>query len=109
MSSDWSNWIYNSRIFDSGPNGNTKMSVRTFIAGLGLAASILMAQPSPQPASAGAITIDYPAANSIFPPDLVPPTIEWRDADPRARLWVIEFAFGDGAKPVRVKSGGPRR
>ena len=24
------------------------------------------------------------------------------------RLWVIEFAFGDGAKPVRVKSQGER-
>jgi tetratricopeptide (TPR) repeat protein len=84
------------------------MSVRTLIVGLGLAATILMAQPSRQPAPAGAITVDYPAANSIFPPDLVPPTIEWRDADPRAKLWVIEFAFADGAKPVRVKSPGPR-
>jgi tetratricopeptide (TPR) repeat protein len=75
-----------------------------------LALAILMAQTPPQraPAAAGAITVDYPAAGSIFPPDLVPPTIEWRDADPRARMWVIEFAFGDGAAPVRVKSPGPR-
>jgi tetratricopeptide (TPR) repeat protein len=34
--------------------------------------------------------------------------MEWRDADPRAKLWVIEFAFADGTKPVRVKSPGPR-
>ena len=71
---------------------------------------ILMAQTPPQgaPAVAGAITVDYPAAGSIFPPDLVPPTMEWRDSDPRAKFWVIEFAFGDGARPVRVKSAGPR-
>jgi tetratricopeptide (TPR) repeat protein len=74
-----------------------------------LAAAILMAHPAPQsPPAAGAITVDYPATNSIFPPDLVPPTIEWRDADPRAKVWVVEFTFGDGAKPVRVKSQGPR-
>ena len=75
-----------------------------------LATAILVAQASPQrlPAAASAITVDYPAAGSVFPPDLVPPTMEWRDAEPRARLWAIEFAFGDGAAPVRVKSPGPR-
>jgi tetratricopeptide (TPR) repeat protein len=75
-----------------------------------LATPILVAQPAPQrlPAAASAITVDYPAAGSVFPPDLVPPTLEWRDAEPRARLWVIEFAFGDGAAPVRLKSPGPR-
>jgi len=89
------------------------MPVRTWIPKLGaalgalLVAAIPLAHPAPQPAL-GAITVDYPAAGSIFPPDLVPPTIEWRDADPRAKFWVFEFAFGDGAKPLRVKSPGPR-
>ena len=56
----------------------------------------------------GTITVDYPAAGSIFPPDFAPPTLEWRDADPRARIWVVEFAFGDGAPPLRAKSPGDR-
>jgi tetratricopeptide (TPR) repeat protein len=75
-----------------------------------LATAIPAAQSSPQrpQAAASAITVDYPAAGSVFPPDLVPPTLEWRDAEPRAKLWLIEFAFGDGAAPVRVKSPGPR-
>jgi tetratricopeptide (TPR) repeat protein len=75
-----------------------------------LAPAILLARPSHQrlPESASAITIDYPATGSVFPPDFVPPTIEWRDADPRAKLWVVEFAFGDGAAPVRAKSHGER-
>jgi tetratricopeptide (TPR) repeat protein len=58
--------------------------------------------------AAAGITIDYPKNGSIFPPDFVPPTMEWRDAEPRAKVWMIEFAFGDGAKPVRVKSLGER-
>ena len=69
-----------------------------------LATAILPAQPATQ----GIITVDYPLAGSIFPPDLVPPTFEWRDSDPRANLWVIEFAFGDGSKPLRVETPGPQ-
>src|ERR1039457_969227 len=67
-----------------------------------LATAIPAAQASPQrlQAAASAITVDYPAAGSVFPPDLVPPTLEWRDAEPRAKLWEIEFAFGDGAAGV---------
>ncbi len=60
-------------------------------------------------APAASVTVDYPKDGSIFPPDFVAPTLEWRDADPRAKLWVVEFAFGDGGKPVRVKSQGERR
>jgi hypothetical protein len=75
-----------------------------------LTPALLLARPSHQrlPESASAITIDYPATGSVFPPDFVPPTIEWRDADPRARLWVVDFVFGDGAAPVRAKSHGER-
>jgi tetratricopeptide (TPR) repeat protein len=75
-----------------------------------LAPAILVARPSHQrlPAAASAITIDYPATGSVFPPDFVPPTMEWRDADPRAKMWIVEFAFGDGAAPVRVRSLGER-
>ena len=75
-----------------------------------LVPAILLARTPHQrsPAGASAITVDYPAAGSVFPPDFAPPTIEWRDADPSAKLWVVEFAFGDGAAPVRVKSHGER-
>jgi tetratricopeptide (TPR) repeat protein len=75
-------------------------------------APVILAASGPHqrsPAATGAITIDYPAAGSVFPPDFAPPTMEWRDADPRARLWVIEFAFGDRTASVRVKSLGERR
>ena len=85
------------------------MKVQAIIVAV-LAPAILVARAPHKhsPAAAGTITVDYPRDGSVFPPDFVPPTIEWRDADPRATLWVIEFAFGDRAAPVRVKSPGDR-
>ena len=75
-----------------------------------LAVTISLAQTGPRGSSSGAgtIAVDYPTAGSVFPPDFVPPTFEWRDSDARARRWAIEFTFGDGSKPVRVQSEGPR-
>ena len=83
--------------------GNRAGRAALILAGF-LATATLVAQPATQ----GIVTVDYPSAGSIFPPDLVPPTFEWRDSDPRANLWVIEFAFGDGSKPLRVQSPGPK-
>jgi tetratricopeptide (TPR) repeat protein len=57
---------------------------------------------------AATVTVDYPKDGSLFPPDFAAPTLEWRDSDPRAKMWVIEFAFGEGGKPVRVKSLGEK-
>jgi len=73
-----------------------------------LASALLLARPSPRLAALAAITVDYPATGSVFPPDFTPPTMEWRDADPSAISWIVEFSFGDGAAPLRVKSQGER-
>lgn len=64
---------------------------------LALAVSILptfAAQPAWAPAS---ITVDYPQAETVFPPDFMPPTFQWRDAAANATVWRIEVSFGDGA------------
>ena len=45
----------------------------------------------------GPITVDYPLDGSVFPPEFPPPTLEWRDASPRATVWSIDVAFGEGA------------
>jgi Tfp pilus assembly protein PilF len=47
----------------------------------------------------GPITVDYPLAGSVFPPEFPPPRLEWRDASPRARVWTIDVSFGDAATP----------
>lgn len=42
-----------------------------------------------------ALTIDYPFDGSIFPPEIVPPTVLWHDPVPSADTWLIEFIFAD--------------
>jgi len=54
-----------------------------------------------------AITIDYPAEGSVFPPEFLPPTFLFRDGS-RAAAWAIEVAFGDGGLPIHVRAAGER-
>lgn len=54
-----------------------------------------------------AITIDYPAVGTIFPPEFPAPTFLWRDAADHAKTWLIEVSFGDRS-PLQVKSAGER-
>ncbi len=55
------------------------------------------------------ITIDYPLNASVFPPDMEPPTFEWRDAAAGAATWKIEIAFSDGAADLKVSVKGEGR
>ena len=55
-----------------------------------------------------AITVDYPAEGSIFPPEITPPTFLWRDASNSASVWTIDVAFTDGSTGIRAKSPGER-
>lgn len=50
---------------------------------------------------AGSITVDYPQRGTIFPSDIAPPTFLWRDAEPRAAVWVLDAGGG-----VRITSKG---
>ena len=63
------------------------------------ALSTSAAQPS-------AITIDYPAEGSIFPPEITPPTFLWRDPDEKAAAWLISVEFADRSPRIQVKSSG---
>ncbi len=55
-----------------------------------------------------AITIDYPADGSIFPPEITAPNFMWRDAAPTATRWRVEVAFSDGSAGIQAKSLGER-
>jgi tetratricopeptide (TPR) repeat protein len=71
-----------------------------------LLAAVAIAVPAAsQPAS---ITIDYPADQSIFPPEITPPTFLWRDSAEGSTLWLIDVAFADRSTPIHVKSKGAR-
>jgi len=62
--------------------------------------------PAPSAAHRQAITIDYPLDESIFPPEITPPTFMWRDAAENATRWRIDIAFGDGSAAMHVPSAG---
>lgn len=60
--------------------------------------------------SLAAITVDYPAEGSLFPPDITPPTFLWRDAAASATSWAIDVTFADNRPAVRVRvPGAPMR
>ena len=52
------------------------------------------------------ITVDYPVNESIFPPEITPPTFLWRDPADTAKRWVIEVSFADSSAGIRVETPG---
>ena len=83
--------------------------VATLAAGILLAAGLLAGRgirgvnAQNEPAR---IAIDYPLDGSVFPPDMAPPTFQWRDSAPSAGSWQIEISFADGTAPLLVLSKG---
>jgi tetratricopeptide (TPR) repeat protein len=63
------------------------------------------AQSRPHPLP---LVIDYPADQSIFPPEITPPTFLWRDPVEAASLWLIDLSFTDGSPAIHVRSKGER-
>ena len=53
------------------------------------------------------ITVDYPAEQSIFPPDITAPTFLWRDTSP-ATTWRIDVTFSDRSPALHFESAGER-
>ena len=43
------------------------------------------------------LTIDYPLDESIFPPEIVPPTFLWHDVSGSADTWLVTVTFADEA------------
>ncbi|MFZ1007096.1 MAG: hypothetical protein WAN65_09680, partial [Candidatus Sulfotelmatobacter sp.] len=65
------------------------------------------ANDSPPPNSLNtSITIDYPLDESIFPPEITPPTFIWRDADSSTKVWRIAITFADASEPIHASSHG---
>ena len=65
------------------------------------------ANPS-SPSSSSALTIDVPINGTIYPPDIIPPQFEWRDANSAATVWRVEIAFGGHARSIKVWSNGEK-
>jgi len=69
----------------------------TTLAALAVATALAAARPAP-------IFIDYPIDNSIFPPEIAPPTFLFRDAEPKAVAWSIEVTFSGKSPAIRVNT-----
>ena len=70
-------------------------------AWLGLGKTVAGATSAP-----AAITVDYPLNGSIFPPDMIAPTFQWRDPSEADQSWQIEVAFDDGSPALHIASKG---
>lgn len=46
------------------------------------------------------ITVTYPADGTVFPPEMVAPTVRWQDSRPGVAAWLIRIEFSDGAAPL---------
>ena len=57
-------------------------------------------------AGAAPLVVDYPKEGSIFPPEITPPTIIWRDASPAAIRWRIDVEFTDGSPALHFTVPG---
>jgi len=57
---------------------------------------------------AAPILIDFPEPDSIFPPDITPPTFLWRETAGGAIAWRVEIRFEEHGPKVREKSAGEK-
>src|ERR1035438_2815910 len=71
-----------------------------------LALATATAPAMPQAKDVSQIAIDYPAEGSIFPPDIAAPTFLWRDADPSATSWRIEFTLPGRKDKLEIVPSG---
>lgn len=44
----------------------------------------------------GGLTINYPLDGTLFPPEIVAPTIRWEDPTDEVDTWLVTIRFGDG-------------
>jgi Flp pilus assembly protein TadD len=58
--------------------------------------------------AASAISVDYPSEGSMFPPDIIAPTFQWRDPEPSTTAWRIDIRFCDRSHGIQLWSQGER-
>ncbi len=47
-----------------------------------------------------AVKIAYPQDGTLFPPEIVPPTVRWEDENAAGSLWLVHVEVGDGQGPI---------
>ncbi len=54
------------------------------------------------------ITISYPGDGTLFPPEIVPPTFWWTDANPKCSAWLVRIELGNGASAMSFLTREPQ-
>ena len=54
--------------------------------------------------SPGRLEILYPFDEAVFPPEVVAPSFQWKDAVGESDAWLITFRFSDGSDGLSFKS-----
>jgi len=53
----------------------------------------------------GGLTILYPLDETLFPPEIAPPTFRWRDSRVNSDEWLVTFKFQDGDGHINARIG----
>jgi len=72
------------------------------------AAALAVGLYGSSPMSVSPIAVDYPSEGSLFPPDIIAPTFQWRDADASATAWRIDIAFAENGHKIQLWSQGEK-
>ena len=63
--------------------------------------------PTVKAATLTLITVDFPPAGALFPPEFTPPLFVWSDSSPAAKFWRIKVTFGrQSPATIQVESRG---
>jgi len=49
-----------------------------------------------------ALTIHYPLDETLFPPEIVPPTFQWEDGNSKSNMWLLSISFQDSDVPMNI-------
>jgi len=102
-----------------------RKSVGYLVIGIGVAAVaaaavylIILSAPEPavedilaayqESASYGGLTIAYPLDQTLFPPEIVPPTFRWKDDAGRCDRWLVTIEFEDDEGRINCLTREPQ-
>ena len=77
-------------------------------AAAALAVGLYASSPKPASPTVNSIIVDYPSQGSLFPPDIIAPTFQWRDAEPSATVWRIEITFAEKGHKIQLWTQGEK-
>ena len=54
------------------------------------------------------LTVSYPLDETLFPPEIVPPTFRWEDSNPKSDTWLVTLKFQDDEGRMSFLTQNPK-